>query len=750
MASKALVVGVDKYPGNSLAGCVNDATAIAKLLTSEPYDFSVRLLLDEEVTRPSLKRELSRVLDADFSLIYFAGHGCKTNTASYLVTIDAEPFDEGVDFSYLTNTIKSVAKNNQNVIVILDCCHSGDATVRGGVALQNLERQDIPSISGSGRILIAACKGSEKAKEIVVNDEMHGLFTHYLIEALDGGAADNKGVVTILNVYEYIAAKFSEIDSSNQTPVLRGDQTGRIVLASGVKSENLGNSISSTSRYSEDETISQARNFVEEMHRLQPTYSHQDWKARGHLESCQRLAPILDWFDRRVAENPMLDGKGEFKGAYTEVLQQYINICNLSPGIVLNGEKVVSDFLGAGTFGSVWKIKQSNRQSDICFKSYHPNEIRDKDKVGRFKRGFEAMAQLNHPNIIKVHEYCKVPLGFYMQFIEGSNVRQYNPCSSMDLDQLIALLLVVGETLRHAHGRQVLHRDVKPENILIRFDDSGVEPVPYLTDFDLSWFSTATKLTRLAEGFGSHFYAAPEQMNNPLSPVAHKTTVDAYSFGQVMFFVIAGRDPAAFDEKGNNAAFGDCLRKYPVSEKIASMLLDLYKDCTRPSPSKREGDFRLICDRLSECLTIIRTTDQVLSLSQFLKELRYSISGLMRTDRSGQEAHGDITLSSPSSRSQITVTVKLETSDYLGLMVTVIPNEIIVPGASAQGARQTVNARVDAAMSKFARRNNARRSHGGAGSYQAAISFDGITKNADGLSDAREVIMAAVDAIEKT
>src|SRR5207249_2805852 len=128
-------------------------------------------------------------------------------------------------------------------------------------------------------------------------------------------------------------------------------------------------------------------------------------------------------------------------------------------------------------------------------------------------------------------------------------------------EKIITLLLRVGETLQHAHGRDVLHRDVKPENILLEFDSEG-EVQPYLTDFDLSWFSTATKLTKVAEGFGSHFYAAPEQMNNPLSPVAHRSTVDSYSFGEVMFFSLCGRDPAAFDLEGNHKALAKFLGTY--------------------------------------------------------------------------------------------------------------------------------------------------------------------------------------------
>lgn len=749
MTRKALVVGVDEYPVRPLQGCVNDATAMANLLETAPYGFEVTRIFNEEVTRRKLKAELQKAIKADFTVLYFAGHGCKTDISTYLVTYDTEPDDEGVDVAYLTQAISSISGSNQNVVVILDCCHAGGASVRSEEDLPPfLEARDIPSFSGNGKVVMAACMADQTAKEKNIDGTPHGVFTYYLLEALRGGASDVNQIVSVSGVYDYVST--SLMNDCLQTPVLRGDQTGRIILGNGIK-RSAENSVDYIEpKHKESQVIDEALEHASKYYSSTPQYTHAEWQARGHSEACQRIEPIIDWFERRLEDNRSLLRNSDFSGAYVNIHQQYQNLCNLTPGTCLKEERKVDSLLGSGTFGTVWKIKERRVGRYTCFKSYHAAELKDSDKVGRFLRGYKAMRQLNHPNIVKVYDDNKVPLGFFMQYIDGPNLRQFNPATSLEPPQLVELLLRTGETLQHAHGRDVLHRDVKPENILIQFSDEHDTPNPYLTDFDLSWFSTATKLTRLAEGFGSHFYAAPEQMNNPTSPIAHKSSVDAYSFGQVLFFTLCGRDPAAFDESGNQHALKERLRKLSITEKCASKIIKLYCDCTIRDPNKRESDFRKICDQLSEVLVMLRSTDEGLSAAQLLRELSFSISGTHYGDLRESGSQGIISFSSPSSRTEVVVRVKLETGSQLTLEITLTPNEIVVPGASAYEARQKVNARLDAAMTPYNRLHNIRRTTPTSASYQAIVTFEDIKKSVDGLSRAREIVMHAVDAIERT
>jgi serine/threonine protein kinase/uncharacterized caspase-like protein len=747
MSRKALVVGIDDYPIHPLRGCRNDALETANRLKNKHYAFGVTVLLDADVTRSAFKAALKRVLDADFSIIYFAGHGWRSEITTYLVTHDVEPEDEGVDLAYVTQAISSLAKPSQNVLLLLDCCHSGDATVRGGDFVHApMENRDIPTIPGNGRIVMAACMGSQSATENSISGTPHGIFTYFLLQALDGAASDTTGCTTVSSIFEHVANELDKV--GKQVPVLRGDQTGRIVLGQGLKSKSTA---TITAKHPEEQAVSEARQHAERYYATMPHYGHAEWQARGHLEACQRLAPIVDWFERRMQDNVLLIRNLEFLAAHDNILQQYQQLCNLTPGIMLDKSREIGQHLGSGTFGHVWKINSVAGSAPICFKAYHATELRDKEKVGRFNRGYKAMTQLNHPFIVKVYEDSKVPLGFFMQFVDGPNLRQFNPATTLDPTQIMEMLLRIGETLQHAHGRDVLHRDVKPENIILKFSEGCEAVSPYLTDFDLSWFSTATKLTRMAEGFGSHFYAAPEQMNSPSSPIAHKSSVDAYSFGQVMFYALNGRDPAAFDESGNRQALSEKISKLPMSENAAIEILGLYRTCTIRDANKRESDFRRICDKLSRVLALLRTQDKTLSATELLRELRFSVEGLRRNSGlDGQpEAHGIISFSSPSSRTVVLVRIKLETADHLTIEAMFTPNEIVVTGASASAARQTVNTRLDASIAPFVKTNNAKRKSVSSSNYQAMVTFEHIEKNAEGLSKSREIIMHGVDAIER-
>src|SRR3990172_845655 len=107
--------------------------------------------------------------------------------------------------------------------------------------------------------------------------------------------------------------------------------------------------------------------------------------------------------------------------------------------------------------------------SPLAYKVYHARDLAIAEKVRRFERGYNAMKQLDHPYIVKVRGFTECPLGFYMDFIDGPNLRNFSGTIE-EPRSLVNILLAVAETLRHAHRRGVIHRDVKPENIIMNFD----------------------------------------------------------------------------------------------------------------------------------------------------------------------------------------------------------------------------------------------------------------------------------------
>ncbi len=220
---------------------------------------------------------------------------------------------------------------------------------------------------------------------------------------------------------------------------------------------------------------------------------------------------------------------------YASALQRVSTLCTLEPETLTTGG-VARLKLGSGLFGTVWKVEPQDGSAPAAFKVYHPQDIYEEEKIRRFRRGYEAMKQMDHPHIVKVHNFTECPLGFSMDFVDGPNLRSFAGTID-DPRALVLMLLTIGETLKHAHQRNVVHRDVKPENILMSYDAKAAQWRPFLTDFDLAWYSTATQVTKIGqEGIGTVQYSAPEQLATPNSASAHAPTTDSYAFGQLDVF----------------------------------------------------------------------------------------------------------------------------------------------------------------------------------------------------------------------
>ncbi len=198
MKKISLLVGIDEYSSAPLAGCANDAKRIHSVLCrhhDNSPNFDSRLLTapGEKVTRASLKRAVEDLFrrQSDVALFFFAGHGTVNNLGGYLVTQDATMYDEGLSM----NDLIILANNSpaRERIIILDCCHSG--------ALGQLPIVDNETaLMKEGVSILSACRESEAS----VEDGGGGLFTSLVYDALDGGAADVCGKVTVAGIYTYV------------------------------------------------------------------------------------------------------------------------------------------------------------------------------------------------------------------------------------------------------------------------------------------------------------------------------------------------------------------------------------------------------------------------------------------------------------------------------------------------------------------------------------------------------------------
>jgi serine/threonine protein kinase len=287
----------------------------------------------------------------------------------------------------------------------------------------------------------------------------------------------------------------------------------------------------------------------------------------------------------------------------------------------------------------VWRVNAVGRA--LAYKVYNPTELRNSEKLTRFRQGYEAMRQLGHKSIVRVHSFTSCPLGFYMDYVDGPNLKTAGPPRSEPME-IATLLITVAHALRHAHGVGVIHRDIKPENIVMGYDQITGCYEPYVTDFDLAWFTTATQLTNQA--IGALSYAAPEQLTPRTPETARLPTVDVYAFGQLAYFCALDSPPVPLDYEGNEERLRGVLREWGNLD-AADIFLRLYQGCNQRNWQDRIQTIQECIDLLDEVTEelLSASRDEIISIHDLLAGIAYRISG------------GDITtdFSSPSGRTRI-------------------------------------------------------------------------------------------------
>jgi WD40 repeat protein/serine/threonine protein kinase len=216
-----------------------------------------------------------------------------------------------------------------------------------------------------------------------------------------------------------------------------------------------------------------------------------------------------------------------------------------STELPLFGPYRIHELLGQGGMGVVHRAYDTVHDRVVALKRL-PNSVTDREYRVRFQREARIAAGLRHPNVIPVHAFGEIEGDLYldMKLVEGTDLRRGLGKGTFDLDRTIRILAQVALALDAAHARGLIHRDVKPSNILI--DDHGHA---YLADFGIARETSpeATALTRSGDLIGTWDYMAPERM----SAGAVDGRSDQYSLACVLFECLTGRlahpasDPAA-------------------------------------------------------------------------------------------------------------------------------------------------------------------------------------------------------------
>lgn len=744
---RALVVGIDQYAGvgaPDLTCCVNDADSVATMLEFEEYDFDVVRLLDGEATTAAIYRTLLniRAHAPEVMLFYFSGHGMTTELGSFLVTADAREFAEGVEIAKLADALMPALGTGASV-AILDCCHAGVVELgpRLGGVLTPLEASAIEQAFGNvlnvSRAVLAACRSDELSWE-----GPNGLsaFTEVLIDGLGGGAADYQGTVSVHSLYDYVSRPM--VSHLNQTPVFRGDVYGRLVLAAGLPPQ-LGPPL-------EEDALAEMEEKAEHMldaYAAATVGSLTNWRQGGHLAASQALGPIFTWFEEKLGATPALLRRERFRNLHKALLTRVEQLGSIDPGTTVS-EGVVDAELGRGSFGTVYSVCDASGMRKLAYKVFHPTELTDVQKLKRFRRGYDAMAQLNHPRVVRVHGWTTCPVGFYMDYVDGTNVRGLQPAESLTPQEVIRLLIEAAETIDHSHGRGVIHRDIKPENVVCRWHDDRWQP--YLTDFDLAWFSTLTQVTH--EAIGSIHYAAPEQFVNyrPRDAERRAPTLDVFSFGQLMFFCVMGFDPHPIGIDKNIEALRKNASGWPTGQAVSD-LIELYADLTRWEPEDRPQAMGEVIERLRrlELETVPESLPTYLRPGRFKAELVFAFTG----SPAGGLWSEEMSFVTTSGQTQVTLTSdeaeegwESDEARQFKLSAQVHPQETYhlenVPNARM---RQILNSRVDKALEGV---RGASRSPGRRGSFEVFVNFNGLRPQWEDLERVRAALSEVIRAVE--
>jgi serine/threonine protein kinase len=267
-------------------------------------------------------------------------------------------------------------------------------------------------------------------------------------------------------------------------------------------------------------------------------------------------------------------------------------------GELIAGRYELEKLVGSGGMSNVFRAHDRLLERDVAIKILHEQYTRDDDYVERFRREARAVARLAHPNIVTVIDRGEQEGRQFIvfEYVEGQNLKELTRDGPLEVRQAIDLTLQVARALSFAHDRGLVHRDVKPQNVLLNEDGQAK-----VTDFGIARSLDVQGVTQTGTVLGTSDYIAPEQARG--QRVDPKT--DIYSLGAVLYELLVGEVPFS----GDNFV---AVAMRHVNEPVPSVLehrpdcparLDLaIQRAMAKDPDDRFESMDELCDELEACL----------------------------------------------------------------------------------------------------------------------------------------------------
>jgi tRNA A-37 threonylcarbamoyl transferase component Bud32/tetratricopeptide (TPR) repeat protein len=333
---------------------------------------------------------------------------------------------------------------------------------------------------------------------------------------------------------------------------------------------------------------------------------------RERVALLHQLIPLDADYRRLAGEFPMLDDyMSQFTGLDRALLAHALgDEGNPSPLPTANaeslqngaapvprrfGEYELLSEAGRGGMGVVYRARHRRLNRMVALKMILAGRLADEAHVERFYTEARAAARLQHPNIVPVYEAGEHDGQHFlaMAFVEGSDLGELIRHGPLPAAQAATLIQTAAEAVHYAHGQGVIHRDLKPQNILI--DEDGR---PHITDFGLAKDAGAGATTATGMVLGTPNYMAPEQAQgrpDDIGPAA-----DVYSLGATLYHLLSGQPP--FRAAGPIQTLNHLIDREPASPRslnsaIPKDLETICLACLRKNPERRyQSACGLACD----------------------------------------------------------------------------------------------------------------------------------------------------------